>query len=75
MTPYNDDLLTRNRRAVWDFFRDNPCHNRTDCSEATGIGRKTVNKHATAIRDGWRPPVTPERMASCPLKGCGLADG
>lgn len=44
-----------NRDAVWNFFRDNPCHSRIDCAAELGLSRQTINKHASAIRDGWRP--------------------
>ena len=54
-----------NRAAVWNFFRDNPCHNRTECAAALGLHRKTVESHAAAIKDGWRPKDGPELCAVC----------
>tara|TARA_R110000850_G_scaffold23358_1_gene69084 strand:- start:19886 stop:20227 length:342 start_codon:yes stop_codon:yes gene_type:complete len=44
-----------NRAAVWNFFKDNPCHSRLECAAALGLHRNTVDRHATAIREGWRP--------------------
>lgn len=48
---------TDNRLAVWNFFKGNPCHTRQECAAALGIHRNTVERHATAIREGWRPKV------------------
>ena len=52
-----------NRTAVWSFFRDNPCHSRLDCAAALGLHRKTVDAHAVAIREGWRPVEFPDPFA------------
>ena len=45
----------KNRKAVWDFFCDNPCHTKGECAEALGLTRTTVGGHCQAIKDGWRP--------------------
>jgi len=78
-----------NREAVWNFFSDNPCHSRIECAAALDLSRQTVNKHAAAIKDGWRPEfkidadivecvqcgrVPIERMAKWALCGCGVVD-
>ena len=47
-----------NRAAVWNFFRDNPCHTNTECAKALGLSAKTVGGHCKAIRDGWRPDTS-----------------
>lgn len=44
-----------NRNAVWNFFRDNPCHTQSECSKRLGMSAKTVGAHCKAIRGGWRP--------------------
>lgn len=44
-----------NRIAVWNFFRDNPCHTKKECCAALGLSAPTVGKHCRAIREGWRP--------------------
>jgi hypothetical protein len=54
-----------NRNAVWNFFRDNPCHTQSECSKVLGMSAKTVGAHCKAIRGGWRPAgyiVEPERV-------------
>ena len=46
-----------NRIAVWNFFRNNPCHSRGECAKALGLNHQTVGAHAKAIKAGWRPDV------------------
>jgi hypothetical protein len=48
-----------NRNAVWNFFRDNPCHTQSECSKQLGMSAKTVGAHCKAIRGGWRPISAP----------------
>lgn len=45
------------RQAVWDWFRENPCHTKGECAVALGLNPATVGKHCKAIRDGWRPSI------------------
>lgn len=45
----------KNRMAVWNFFRKNPCHTKGECAKALGLTAQTVGTHCKAIREGWRP--------------------
>jgi len=45
----------KNRTAVYNFFRENPCHTRGECAKALGLHLWTVTGHAKAIKAGWRP--------------------
>ena len=42
-------LGEKNRAAVKQFFKDNPGSTKTECSEALGLSRNTVNEHVKAI--------------------------
>lgn len=50
----------RNRMAVWRFFRENPCHTKSEAAAHLGLTRKTVGDHCAAIKLGWRPPSGPK---------------
>lgn len=50
-----------NRRRVFDFFVENPCHTNRDAAQALDLSEMTVSKHARAIRDGWRPECEAEQ--------------
>ena len=45
----------KNRKAIFDYLRDNPGSKQVDCAEHFGMNVMTINKHVKAIRLGWRP--------------------
>lgn len=44
-----------NRKRVYDFFVENPCHSNLDASQSLNLSKLAVGKHCKAIREGWRP--------------------
>lgn len=44
-----------NRKRVFEFFQQNPCHRNRDAAEELGLSVMAVGRHAKAIREGWRP--------------------
>jgi predicted transcriptional regulator len=44
-----------NRKAIFNFLRENPGSKQVDCAKHFGMNVMTINKHVKAIRLGWRP--------------------
>lgn len=52
---HKKELALRNRKIVYQYFKENPEALGRECQEHTGLSAGAVSRHVKAIRAGWKP--------------------